>query len=95
MYPNRLVALATAVLGVAAAISVPLANLDWSSTVGVIAGIGAAAAAAVKWLDGWQQHEGRLAYPAAPAVVPDDDQGDAGFASVTAPPPVKPTKAKR
>ena len=44
MKPNRVVAVATAVLGLAGAVSVPLANLDWSSTAGVIAGVGAVAA---------------------------------------------------
>jgi hypothetical protein len=57
MKPNRVVAIATALLSLAAAVAVPLANLDWSSTAGVIAGVGAVAAVALKWLDGWQAHE--------------------------------------
>lgn len=58
--PNRLVALLTALMGLAAAVAVPASNLDWSSTAGVIAGLGTVAAAAVKWLDGWQKHEAHV-----------------------------------
>jgi hypothetical protein len=55
--PNRLVAVALAVLGLIAAIAPVVANLDWTSTVSVIAGLGVVAAAAIKWLDGWQKQE--------------------------------------
>jgi hypothetical protein len=56
---NRIVALLTALSGLLAAIVVPLANLDTSSTIGVAVGLGTVVAAAVKWLDGWQKHEAR------------------------------------
>lgn len=59
--PNRVAALATAFLGLAAAVAVPLASLDWSSTAGVIAGLGTVASVAVKYLDGCQKHEERNA----------------------------------
>lgn len=35
-----------------------VADLDLTSTAGVIAGIAAIAAVALKWLQGWQQYEG-------------------------------------
>jgi protein-S-isoprenylcysteine O-methyltransferase Ste14 len=54
---NRIVALLTAILGVAGAVMPALTNMDWQSTAGVIAGLGVAAAAALKWLEGWQAHE--------------------------------------
>lgn len=80
MTPNRVVALATALFGLVAAVCVPLANLDWSSTAGVIAGIGAVALTANRWLIGWQGHEERQAYNAAilPQTAPTPDEGDAG-----------------
>lgn len=56
---NRIVAIVTAAFGLAGALAVPLANLDLSSTIGVVGGLGTLAAAAVKWLDGWQKHEAR------------------------------------
>ena len=59
--PNRVVAGATAVLGLVAALAPVVADLDWTSTLGVIAGVGVVAAAAVKWLDGWQKFEERTA----------------------------------
>ncbi|MGZ6587116.1 MAG: hypothetical protein ACXVHX_22735 [Solirubrobacteraceae bacterium] len=59
--PNRVVALLTALLGLGAAVAVPLAHLDWSSTASVIAGLGTVASVAVKYLDGWQKHEERNA----------------------------------
>lgn len=61
MTPNRVVAIVTALLGLAAAVAVPLSNLDWSSTAGIIAGLGTVATVAVKWLDGWQKHEAEVA----------------------------------
>jgi protein-S-isoprenylcysteine O-methyltransferase Ste14 len=63
---NRIVALVTALVGLAGAVAPAVANMDWSSTAGVIAGVGVVAAAAIKWLDGWQKHEARTAGTAAP-----------------------------
>lgn len=57
--PNRVAALLTALSGVLAAIAVPVANLDTSSTAGVIGGLFAIVVAAVTWLRGWQAHEAR------------------------------------
>lgn len=78
--PNRVVALLTALTGLAAAVAVPLANLDWSSTAGVIAGVGAIAAAAVKWLDGWQKHEQNVVDVTRQLITPTHvlDEGDKG-----------------
>jgi protein-S-isoprenylcysteine O-methyltransferase Ste14 len=59
--PNRVVATATAVLGLVAALAPVVADLDWTSTLGVVAGVGVVAAAALKWLDGWQKYEERTA----------------------------------
>lgn len=82
---NRVVALLTALCGLAGAVAVPLANLDTSSTVGLLGGLGAITATAVKWLDGWQKHEARVApdEDGVPAVAPfvgvvPPDKGDAG-----------------
>lgn len=59
MLPNRIVAIITAVLGLAAALAPVVADLDWESTAGIIAGIGVVAGVALKWLDGWQKYEER------------------------------------
>src|SRR3954452_5825554 len=56
---NRVVALATAILTLTLAIVPVVGNFDWTSTAGILAGIGAVAAVAVKWLQGWQQYEQR------------------------------------
>jgi len=61
-YLNRVVVVLTALSGLAAAITVPLANLDTSSTIGVVSGLGAVVAAAVTFLIGWQKYEARQAF---------------------------------
>jgi hypothetical protein len=59
--PNR-VATALAVLaGIATAIAPVIADMDWTSTAGVIAGGLGAILAIGKWLDGWQKHEANVA----------------------------------
>lgn len=80
MPANRVVALATAVLGLIAAIAVPLADLDWSSTAGVIAGLGSVALIASRWLEGWQKWEAQQAalISQLPQTAPTPDEGDAG-----------------
>lgn len=58
---------ATYIGGVAAllaALTPAIANLDVTSTVGVIGGAGALAAVVVKWLDGWQKYEQDVRDPA-------------------------------
>lgn len=54
---NRVVAIATAVLTLALAVVPVVGNFDWTSTAGILAGIGAVAAIALRWLDGWQRWE--------------------------------------
>ena len=72
--PNRLATYLLVLCGAAAAVLPVLANLDWTSTAGVIAGIGAVAAALVTWLKGWQQNESENLAPfireAGPAPEP-------------------------
>ncbi len=57
--PNRLAVYLTALAGLAGAVAVPLANLDTTSTVGVIAGLGTILGVVATWLRGWQAHEAR------------------------------------
>ena len=89
MQPNRIAVWLTAAAGLLGAIAVPVANLDTTSTVGVLGGLTAIAAVVVKWLDGWQAHEVRVAsdglgnHILPPTVDPatiTPDQGDAGSA---------------
>lgn len=59
MHPNRVVAVAAAVLSLALAVLPVVGNFDWTSTAGVLAGVVAVLSVTLKWLDGWQQHEQR------------------------------------
>lgn len=54
--PNRIVAYAIAIFGLATALLPIVTATDWQTTAGVIAGLTAATAVALKWLDGWQQN---------------------------------------
>lgn len=57
MPTNRIVALATAILALILAVTPVVANMDWTSTAGVLAGIVAVAGVALKFLDGWSNWE--------------------------------------
>lgn len=57
--PNRIAVYLTGLAGLATAIAVPVAELDTSSTVGVVGGLAAIVGVAVKFLEGWQRHEDR------------------------------------
>lgn len=60
--PNRIAIYLTTGAALAAALAPVVANLDWTSTAGVIAGISAITAVVYKWLGGWQAHEEREAF---------------------------------
>jgi membrane protein implicated in regulation of membrane protease activity len=55
--PNRIATMLLVIAGLAAAVLPTLANMDWTSTAGVFAGLGAVAAALVTWLNGWSKNE--------------------------------------
>lgn len=65
MNPNRVVAVAAAVLSLALAVLPVVGNFDWTSTAGVLAGLTAVLGIALTWLNGWQKHEARQATPSA------------------------------
>lgn len=74
---NRIVILVGSLFALAAGLLPVVANLDWTSTAGVLVSLGAVASFIVKWLDGWQKFEEREHYAVLPP--PDEpDQGDAG-----------------
>lgn len=75
--PNRVVAVATALVGLGTAIAGPIAALDTSSTAALVGGAVVVAAAAVTWLVGWQKHEGRVFESTRVATVMDRIVGDA------------------
>ena len=58
---NRAVVIATVALDLAAAVAPVVADMDFSSVAGIAAGLIPLNAAVLKWLDGWQKHEQRLA----------------------------------
>lgn len=55
--PNRIAVYLTSIAGLLGALSVPIANLDISSTIGIASGLAAISTVAYKWLDGWQWYE--------------------------------------
>jgi hypothetical protein len=74
--PGRIATLLAIIAGVAGAAAPAIANMDWSSTAGVIAGTLAVVGAIVAWLKGWREHEARL--EDSPSMVADlDDQAGA------------------
>jgi hypothetical protein len=81
MPTNRIVSIASVVVSLALAVLPVVADLDLSSTAGIIAGIVAVLGVTLKWLNGWQLHENgerqaqllglqsTLVPPAQPVVV--------------------------
>jgi hypothetical protein len=80
MTPNRVVAVAASLVTLALAALPVLADMDWTSTAGILAGITAVLGIVLKWLTGWQQHEARQPARAlglraiADAFTDDDDK---------------------
>lgn len=61
MYPNRVAAVAAAVLSLALGALPIVANADWQSTAGIVAAVGAVLTLTQSWLKGWQADEARKA----------------------------------
>lgn len=61
MLPNRIAVYFTALAALAAGLAPVVANLDLTSTVGVIGGVGALALVVSVWLNGWAKYEERTA----------------------------------
>lgn len=57
---NRVVAVASVVVSLALAVLPVLADMDWSSTAGIVAGIVALLGVTDRWLKGWQQFENQI-----------------------------------
>lgn len=69
MPPNRIAVVVAAAITLALAALPVVADMDWTSTAGIVAGIVAVLGIVQKWLDGWQKHEDRIARPAATPVA--------------------------
>lgn len=54
---NRVVAVATAVVSLCLAALPVLADMDWTSTAGIVAGIIAVLGIVNRWLEGWSRYE--------------------------------------
>lgn len=67
---NRVVAIAAVLVSLGLAILPVALNYDWTSTAGVSAGIGAVVLVTLKWLDGWQQYEERVAATQSAPTLP-------------------------
>lgn len=61
MLPNRLALYFTALAALAGGLTPVIANLDLSSTIGVVGGIGAFSAVIAVWLFNWGKYEERTA----------------------------------
>lgn len=55
--PNRIAVYLTALAALGAALAPVVADMDWTSTAGVIAGVLGLVTVVTKWLDGWQAYE--------------------------------------
>jgi hypothetical protein len=69
--PGRVATALAIGAGLPGAVAPAVANLDLSSTAGVIAGMLAVVAVITAWLKGWRQHEARL--ETSPSHVADLD----------------------
>lgn len=70
-YTGRNVAAVTIIVGLIGAAAPEVANMDLTSTAGVVAGLVAISAVVVKYLEGWQRYEARLdGVPARRAAAP-------------------------
>jgi hypothetical protein len=54
---NRIVAVASGVLSLGLAVLPVIADMDWRSTAGIIAGIIAVLKLTDRWLEGWSRYE--------------------------------------
>lgn len=59
MLPNRIALYLTSIAALLVALAPVVADLDWTSTAGLIGGLGAIALVVNKWLEGWQKYEER------------------------------------
>lgn len=59
MTPNRVAVYLTSLAALAAGLAPAVANLDLTSTAGLVAGLAALSLVVSKWLTGWQAHEAR------------------------------------
>lgn len=84
MKPNRVAVYLTALAGVLGALAPAVANLDTTSTVGVLGGLAVILGIASRWLDGWQKFEARRAAPLHQAAVSYGQNWRAGFTGTTA-----------
>jgi hypothetical protein len=82
--PNRIALYLTAAAGLLGALAPIVADLDWTSTVGIAAGLAAITGVVYKWLDGWQKYEERTALE--PLV---EEQLGANIVPPGGPPPVE------
>jgi hypothetical protein len=58
--PNRIAVYLTSLAALAGGLAPVVADLDLTSTAGVLGGVAALTLVVRKWLDGWQKHEARV-----------------------------------
>jgi cytochrome c oxidase assembly factor CtaG len=60
MLPNRIAVYLTSVAALLTAVAPVVANLDLTSTIGLVGGLGAVALVVKQWLAGWAKYEERV-----------------------------------
>jgi hypothetical protein len=60
MTPNRIAVYLTAIAALLGGLAPAVANLDLTSTIGIVAGLGTLLGVVYKWLEGWQKYEAEL-----------------------------------
>lgn len=73
LVPNRVAVYLVAIAGLLTALAPAVADLDWTSTAGVLGGGALILGIASKWLEGWQNHENRTLPWAGQQVDEADD----------------------
>lgn len=63
MTPNRIAVYLTSLAALLGGLAPAVADLDLSSTIGILGGVAAIVGVVRKWLDGWQAHEYAVADP--------------------------------
>jgi hypothetical protein len=74
-YTGRIVAIVSVLVGLIGALAPVVADMDLSSTAGIVAGLVAVSTVVVKYLDGWQRYEERLDTADAAPAVPHEAAG--------------------
>ena len=92
LLPNRVALYLTAAAGLLGGLAPVIANLDFASTAGIAAGLGAVSLVVFKWMDGWSKWE-RGVVPAGTAELVEPEPPDLFDEETAEPIPTSSVKA--